>query len=91
MAKTAFVPIEDQGETISDHMNQAASYAKESLESMSNSLGDKMEDAKETSCHGGLGHGFSFGKSSTKRRSRTGTRAGTHIISRPTRHQTWIG
>ncbi|KAJ6953638.1 hypothetical protein NC652_005384 [Populus alba x Populus x berolinensis] len=61
MAKTAFVP--------------AASYAKESLESMSNSLGDKMEDAKETSCHGGLGHGFCFGKSSTKRRSRTGTRA----------------
>ncbi|KAJ6938539.1 hypothetical protein NC651_005078 [Populus alba x Populus x berolinensis] len=47
MAKTTFVPVlplmlllstfrtvlstEDQGETISDHMNQAASYAKESL------------------------------------------------------------
>ncbi|KAL9358689.1 hypothetical protein Peur_046812 [Populus x canadensis] len=105
MAKTAFVLVlslvlllstfrtvlstEDQGETISDHTNQAASYAKESMESMPNSLGDKMEDAKETPCHGGHGHGFSFGKSSTK--SRTSTRAGTHIISRPARHQTWIG
>ncbi|KAJ6399487.1 hypothetical protein OIU77_020106 [Salix suchowensis] len=40
---------EDQSETISDQMNQAASQAKESMESMSNSLGNKMEDAKEAS------------------------------------------
>ncbi|KAI5596917.1 hypothetical protein BDE02_02G033300 [Populus trichocarpa] len=76
MEKTAFVLVlslvlllstfrtvlstEDQGETISDHTNQAASYAKESMESMPNSLGDKMEDAKETPCHGGHGNSHIF-------------------------------
>ena len=38
---------EDQAETVSDQMNQAASQAKETMETMS--LGNKMEDAKEAS------------------------------------------
>ncbi|CAK7346358.1 unnamed protein product [Dovyalis caffra] len=64
MAKTAFVTVlslvlllsisrtvvgtENQAETIYNQMNQAASQVKETMESVSNSLGNKMEEAKET-------------------------------------------